>query len=95
MVNTARLNPGLLAILASILNPIKSYVYVPKNSLRMAFHWKLGRIVNLVPCPLAIEQVSHLKVLYPRSKLKYSLNLFDSAFEVLFKFFVKGGFGSL
>lgn len=57
-VNTVWLNPGLLAILASILNPIKSYNYVPKNTLRRTFHWKLGRIVNLVPCPLAIEQVT-------------------------------------
>lgn len=58
MVNTVRLNPGLLAILASILNPKKSYNYVPKNTLRMTFHLKLDRIVNLVPCPLTVEQVT-------------------------------------
>lgn len=70
MVNTVRLNLGMLAILASILNPIKSYVYVSKNTLRI-YCFSLEITQDSEPCPLSAGyRTSHLKVLYQRSKLK-------------------------
>lgn len=69
MVNTVRLNSGLLAILGSILNPIKSYVYVPKKYSMIEFSLEIRQ--DSEPCLLSSGyRTSQLKVVYQRSMLK-------------------------